>query len=152
MPAVYGRSLGTFGKNMKSFTILFLSLALVCSAVCQDNTQQVQFVDAVTTALKNQDRDAFYDLVSFDKLDKDWIANNKMIFEDYFRQAQSSPFFTASFRPSSASSIATLPTQQYTHPVIGTYLMHIDPDTAMNLPVCMDSGEFRIATIMPKQK
>jgi hypothetical protein len=75
-----------------------------------------------------------------------------MIFEDYFRQAQSSPFFTASFRQSSASSIATLPTQQYTHPVIGTYLMHIDPDTAMILPVCVDSGEFRIATIMPKQK
>jgi hypothetical protein len=137
---------------MKSFTLLFLSLALVCSAVCQDNTQQVQFVDAVTTALKNQDRNAFYDLVSFDKLDKDWIANNKMIFEDYFRQAQSSPFFTASFRQSSASSIATLPTQQYTHPVIGTYLMHIDPDTTMNLPVCVDNGEFRIATIMPKQK
>jgi hypothetical protein len=141
-----------FGKNMKSFILLFLSLALVCSAVCQDNTQQVQFVDAVTTALKNQDRNAFYDLVSFDKLDKDWIANNKMIFEDYFRQAQSLPSFTASFKQSSASSIATLPTQQYTHPVIGTYLMHIDPDTAMNLPVCMDSGEFRIATIMPKQK
>jgi hypothetical protein len=137
---------------MKSFILLFLSLALVCLAVCQDNTQQVQFVDAVTTALKNQDRDAFYDLVSFDTLDKVWIANNKMIFEDYFRQAQSSPFFTASFRQSSESSIATLPTQQYTHPVIGTYLMHIDPDTTMNLPVCVDNGEFRIATIMPKQK
>ena len=137
---------------MKSFTLLFLSLALVCSAVCQDNTQQVQFVDAVTTALKNQDRNAFYDLVSFDKLDKDWVANNKMIFEDYFRQAQSSPSFTASLSSSSASSFATLPTQQYTHPVIGTYLMHIDPDTTMNLAVCMDNGEFRIATIMPKQK
>ena len=135
---------------MKTLAHILLSLALVCSAFCKDNTSEAQFIDAVTKALRTQDREAFYKLVCFDRLDADWIANNKRIFEDYFKEARSAPSFTGSIRNGTAFLSSTLPTQEYNQPIIGTYLMHIAPETAMNIPICMKDGAFRIASLMLK--
>lgn len=137
---------------MKTLSSIFFSIFWICSACCAGDVDESQFVKAITTALRNQDRDAFYELVCFEKLDKDWIATNKAIFEINFREAKSTPSFEGSISRSLESINAPMPTLKYNCSVTAAYLMHIAPGTTMNIPLCLNNGEFKVACKMLREQ
>jgi len=121
-------------------------------AVSAGSNEEDRFVKAMTAALKSQDHDAFYNLVCFDSLDEDWVANNKMVFGCYFNQAKDTPNFTGSIEHTAPTSSSSLPTQEYNMSVVARYLIHIAPGTTMNIPLGVKNGEFRVACIRLKEK
>lgn len=119
-------------------------------AETQSNPQS--FKEAISAALREQDRSAFYKLVDFGGLNSDWIENNKMLIEVYFNETKSHLGFSGSIIGGAAAMPQPMPTQQYNHPIAGAYLIHFGPDTAMHIPLCQIDGNWRVACIMLKKE
>ena len=130
--------------------IALMSAALLHATEGPESSRPFQ--EAVAAALKAQDRAAFYKLVDFDGLDSDWVANNKMLIEAYFKEAKLHPGFSGSIAGGPAAMPQPMATQQYNHPIAGAYVIHFGPDAAMRMPLCQVDGNWRVACVMLKKE
>jgi hypothetical protein len=134
-------------KYLASFVLVLLTYSSVLAGGLPNESE---FQASLTRALKAQDREAFYKLVCFDGVDKNWEKANKEIIEDLFTQAANSPGFTGSIGSSGANIPQPMSTQRYNLPLIAAYLIHIAPGTTMNIPLGLKDGQLKVVCLVSK--
>lgn len=135
---------------MRTLTSLIIILIGCTSAFAGNLPNEKAFQASLTNALRGQDHEAFYKLVCFDGVDKNWEKGNKQVFEVFFKQAVKTPRFTGSIGAWGGKISQPPPTQCYNLPLVAAYLMNFAPGESINLPLGLKGDQLKVLCVVLK--
>jgi len=135
---------------MKIPALLIIIMLGYTSVFAGSQPDKKAFQESLTNALRNQDHEAFYKLVCFDAVDKNWEKSNKQVFEVLFEQAEKTPRFTGSIAAWGGYISQPLPGQRYNLPLAAAYRMNFALGESFNLPLGVKDGQLKVLCVVLK--